>query len=57
VSYAGESVFWVDPAEVPADADVAALGQALAAGLRGDHEELMAVTAADSGCGGVSWPP
>jgi hypothetical protein len=49
VSFAGESVFWVDPAEVPADADVAALGQALAAGLRGDREELMAVTAAYSG--------
>ena len=32
VSVAGESMFWVDPAEVPADADVARLGQALAAG-------------------------
>jgi hypothetical protein len=49
VSHAGESVFWVDPAEVPADADVAALGQALAAGLHGDRDELMAVTAAYSG--------
>jgi hypothetical protein len=49
VSYAGESVFWVDPAEVPADAGVAALGQALAAGLHGDRDELMAVTAAYSG--------
>jgi integrase len=49
VSFAGESVFWVDPAEVPADADVAALGQALAAGLHGDRDELMAVTAAYSG--------
>jgi integrase len=48
VSVAGESVFWVDPAEVPADADVAALGQALAAGLHGDRDELMAVTAAYS---------
>jgi len=49
VSYAGESMFWVDPAEVPAGADVAALGQALAAGVRGDRDELMAVTAAYSG--------
>jgi integrase len=49
VSVAGESVFWVDPAEVPADADVAALGQALAAGLHGDRDELMAVTAAYTG--------
>jgi hypothetical protein len=49
VSVAGESVFWVDPAEVPADADVAALGQALAAGRHGDRDELMAVTAAYTG--------
>jgi integrase len=49
VSYAGEPVFRADPAEVPADADVAALGQALAAGLHGDRDELMAVTAAYSG--------
>jgi hypothetical protein len=49
VSYAGESVFWVDPAEVPADADVAARGQALAAGRYGDLEELMAVTVAYTG--------
>jgi integrase len=49
VSVAGESAFWVDPAEVPADGDVAGLGQALAAGRHGDRDELMAVTAAYSG--------
>jgi len=48
-SVAGESVLWVDPAEVPADADVAGLGQALAAGRHGDRDELMASTAAYSG--------
>ena len=48
-SVAGESALWVDPAEVPADADVAGLGQALAAGRHGDRDELMAVTAAYSG--------
>ena len=37
------------PAEIPADADVARLGQALAAGRRGDLGELMANTAAYSG--------
>jgi hypothetical protein len=31
---------------VPADGDVAGLGQALAAGRHGDRDELMAVTAA-----------
>ena len=46
---AGESGLWVDPAEVPADADVAGLGHALAAGRHGDRGELMAVTAAYSG--------
>jgi len=40
---------WVDPAEIPADADVAGLGQALAAGRHGDRDELMASTAAYSG--------
>ena len=34
-STSGESALWVDPAEIPADADVARLGQALAAGRRG----------------------
>ena len=48
-SVAGESVLWVDPAEVPADADVAGLGRALAAGRHGDRDELMAVFAAYSG--------
>jgi integrase len=48
-SAAGESALWIDPAEVPADTDVAALGQALATGLHGDRDELMAVTAAYSG--------
>ena len=51
VTVAGESALWVDPAEVPvdADADVAGLGQALAAGRHGDRDELMASTAAYSG--------
>jgi integrase len=48
-SAAGESALWIDPAEVPAYADVAALGQVLAAGRHGDRDELMAVTAAYSG--------
>ena len=39
---AGESALWVDPAEIPADADVDKLGQALAAGRRGERDELMA---------------
>jgi integrase len=46
---AGESALFVDPAEIPADAEVARLGQALAAGRHGDRDELMAVTAAYSG--------
>ena len=46
---AGESAQFVDPAEIPADADVARLGQALAAGRRGDLHELMANTAAYTG--------
>jgi integrase len=45
----GESDQFVDPAEIPADADVARLGQALAAGPRGELHELMAYTAAYSG--------
>ena len=44
----GESAQYVDPAEIPAAADVARLGQALAAGRRGDLHELMANTAAYS---------
>ena len=49
VTVAGESALWVDPAEVPADAEVAGLGQALAAGRHGYRDELMANTAAYSG--------
>ena len=49
VSVAGESALWVDPAEIPADDDIGKLGQALADGLHGDRDELMANTAAYSG--------
>jgi integrase len=49
VSVAGESMLWVDPAEVPSDDDVARLGRALAAGRHGQRYELMANTAAYSG--------
>jgi integrase len=49
VSVAGESVLWVDPAEIPSDDDVLRLGQALAAGRHGDRDELMAYTAAYTG--------
>ena len=49
VSVAGESALFVDPGEIPADADVARLGQVLAAGRHGDRDELMAATAAYSG--------
>src|ERR1022692_622403 len=50
---AGESVLFVDPADIPAHADVAALGQALAAqGALGERHELMAVFAA---CTGLRW--
>ena len=45
----GESAQFVDPSEIPAGADVARLGQALAAGRRGDLHELMANAAAYSG--------
>jgi integrase len=48
-SIQGESAQFVDPAEIPAGADVARLGQALAAGRRGELHELMANTAAYSG--------
>ena len=48
-STSGESALWVDPAEIPAAADVARLGQALAAGRRGELDELMACTTAYSG--------
>jgi hypothetical protein len=49
VSVSGESALWVDPAEIPDTADIARLGQALAAGRRGELDELMACTAAYSG--------
>jgi integrase len=49
VTVAGESALWVDPAEIPSDDDVDMLGLALAAGVRGDRDELMANTAAYSG--------
>jgi integrase len=49
VSVAGESVLWVDPAEIPSDDDIGKLGQALAAGRHGERDELMANTAAYSG--------
>jgi integrase len=49
VSMQGEAAQYVDPAEIPAAADVARLGRALAAGRRGDLQELMACTAAYSG--------
>ena len=49
MSVAGESVLWVDPAEIPSGDDVARLGRALGAGLHGERDELMASTAAYSG--------
>jgi integrase len=48
-SISGESSLWVDPAEIPAPADVAGLGKALAQGQRGELDELMANVAAYSG--------
>jgi hypothetical protein len=49
VSVAGESAQFTDPDQIPAAADVARLGRALAAGRRGDLDELMAHTAAYTG--------
>ena len=49
VSVAGESAQFTDPDQIPAAADVARLGRALAAGRRGDLHELMANTAAYTG--------
>jgi hypothetical protein len=46
VSVAGESGQWVNPAEIPSDGDIARLGQALAGGVHGDRNELMANSAA-----------
>ena len=45
----GETALFVEPAEIPSDADVAKLAQALALGRRGELDELMAYTAAYSG--------
>ncbi len=49
VSMQGEAAQFVDPSEIPAAADVARLGQALARGRRGTLHELMACTAAYTG--------
>jgi integrase len=49
VSVSGETVQYVNPGEIPAAADVARLGRALAAGQRGELNELMANTAAYTG--------
>ncbi|MCW2933846.1 MAG: integrase family protein [Actinomycetia bacterium] len=49
VRVVGESVLWVDPAEIPSDGDIGKLGSALAAGRHGERDELMAYTAAYSG--------
>jgi integrase len=49
VTVAGESALWVDPAEIPAEGDIGKLGRALAAGVHGHRDELMANTAAYSG--------
>ncbi len=49
VTLQGESAQFVDPSEIPAAADVARLGAALATGRRGDLHELMACTAAYTG--------
>jgi integrase len=49
VSVAGESALFVDPTDIPASTDVAALGRALGAGRRGHLDELMATTAAYTG--------
>lgn len=52
VSIAGESAQRVDPAEIPSNGDIGKFGQALAAGVHGDRDELMANTAA---CSGLRW--
>ena len=49
VSIAGESAQFVDPAQIPAAADVARLGRAVARARYGDLGELMANTAAYTG--------
>ena len=57
VGVAGESVLWVDPAEIPPTTTSARLGQALAAGRHGDRDELMARPPPTAGCAGASWSP
>jgi len=49
VAIAGEAPQFVGPAQIPAHADVARLGRALARGRRGDLHELMANAAAYTG--------
>jgi integrase len=49
VTVSGESVLWVDPAEIPSDSDIGKLGRALAEGRHGGRDEMMASTAAYSG--------
>ena len=49
VTVSGKSALWVDPAEIPSDSDIGKLGRALAAGLHGARDGLMASTAAYSG--------
>jgi hypothetical protein len=49
VCTSGETALWVDPAEIPAGADIGKLGKALAAGRHGDRGELMACTGAYAG--------
>jgi integrase len=49
VSVAGEAVLWVDPSEIPSSGDIGNLGSALASGLHGERDELMANLAAYSG--------
>jgi integrase len=49
VSVAGEAALWVDPPRISSDDDVGLLGLALAEGVRGHRDELMANTAAYSG--------
>jgi integrase len=49
VTVSGESALWVGPAEIPSGSDIGKLGRALAAGLHGERDELMASTAAYTG--------
>jgi hypothetical protein len=55
ISVAGESGLYVDPGEIPAHADVAKLGQALA--TVGEVHELMACFAAYTGLRWGEKPP